>query len=161
MLINRRKSDFFIKTSVGGVAKQPVFSSLYFDEPKKCGAFFFNGSSILGRGPPRWVGRTQRSAAAGRGSSLLNPTYFLPPLLFFFLGARRSLRSLHEFSFAHQRVSILLRKNKKTRAVGLFAIALSIQPPHFVAVAAFVVATIPSALVTLCYLTKEYDIKSN
>ena len=40
MLINRRKSDFFIKTSVGGVAKQPVVSSLYFDEPKKCGAFF-------------------------------------------------------------------------------------------------------------------------
>ena len=69
MLINRRKSDFFIKTSVGGVAG----------------------------GVPRWVGRTQRSAAAGRGSSLLNPKYFLPPLLFFFLGARRSLRSLQAF----------------------------------------------------------------
>ena len=30
------------------VAKQPVVSSLYCDEPKKCDAFF-NGSSILGR----------------------------------------------------------------------------------------------------------------
>jgi len=42
------------------------------------------------------------------------------------LGVRRSLRSLNEFSFVHQRVSILLRKNKKTRAVGLFAIPLSL-----------------------------------
>ena len=95
MLINRRKSDFFIKTSVGAL-----------------------------------------------------PLKFLPPLLFFFLGARRSLRSLHEFSFAHQRVSILLRKNKKTRAVGLFAIALSLQPLPSLSlspVAAFGVATIPSA----------------
>lgn len=41
------------------------------------------------------------------------------------LGVRRSLRSLHEFSFAHQRVRILLRKNKKTRYVGLFEV------PHF------------------------------
>ena len=61
------------------------------------------------------------------------------------LGVRRSLRSLHEFSFAHQRVRILLRKNKKTRTVGLSAIPLSLQPPHFVAVAAFGVATIPNA----------------
>ena len=38
------------------------------------------------------------------------------------LGVRRSLRSLHEFSFAHQGVRILLRKNKKTRAVGLSAV---------------------------------------
>jgi hypothetical protein len=44
------------------------------------------------------------------------------------LGVRRSLRSLHEFSFAPQVVSILLRKTKKTRAVGLSAIPLSLQP---------------------------------
>ena len=37
----------------------------------------------------------------------------------------RSLRSLTEFSFAHQKVRILLRKNKKTRYVGLFGV------PHF------------------------------
>jgi len=64
------------------------------------------------------------------------------------LGVRRSLRSLHEFSFAHQRVSILLRKNKKTRDVGLFAIPLSLQPLPSLSlgpVAAFGVATIPNA----------------
>ena len=105
MLINRRKSDFFIKTSVGGVAKQPVFLSPY--------SHIFPASTFV-----------------------------------LLLGARRSLRSLHEFSFAHQRVSILLRKNKKTRAVGLFAIALSLQPLPSLSlspVAAFGVATIPSA----------------
>jgi hypothetical protein len=52
------------------------------------------------------------------------------------LGVRRSLRSLHEFSFAPQVVSILLRKTKKTRAVGLSAIPLSLQPlPSLVSLA--------------------------
>ena len=102
MLINRRKSDFFRKTSVGG-------------------------------------------------ASLLNSCLHFCS----FLGARRSLRSLHEFSFAHQRVSILLRKNKKTRAVGLFAIALSLQPLPSLSlspVAAFGVATIPSAFSNIMLL---------
>ena len=43
------------------------------------------------------------------------------------LGVRRSLRSLHEFSFAHQVVRILLRKNKKTRDVGLLQVPLSLH----------------------------------
>ena len=44
------------------------------------------------------------------------------------LGVRRSLRSLHEFSFAHQGVRILLRKNKKTRDVGLCGVPRSRAP---------------------------------
>ena len=48
------------------------------------------------------------------------------------LGVRRSLRSLHEFSFAHQGVRILLRKNKKTRAVGLSALSLSLHTAYAV-----------------------------
>jgi len=44
------------------------------------------------------------------------------------LGVRRSLRSLHEFSFAHQGVRILLRKKKKSRAVGLCGVPRSRAP---------------------------------
>ena len=47
MLINRRKSDFFIKTSVGGVAKQPVFSSRYSHIfPASTFVLFFGRSSF-------------------------------------------------------------------------------------------------------------------
>ena len=75
-------------------------------------------------------------------------------------GVRRSLLSLTEFSFAHQRVRILLRKNKKTRYVGLFGV------PHFAnaypakEVAVFIVAVAGTTLeksfcLPCCYATKQ------